>query len=99
MKRLTLRTALEVGGTALVVIGMLLIAGSVAVWQFGPEMLTRLYESVKPVVPFFLAGVGLLVLGLILALNIRPTNPSMCGLTPSASKENLASRCSAKARK
>ena len=52
---------------ALGVIGTLLILGSAAVWFFGPEMLTWIYERTKPILPFLLAGFGLIVLSCMLA--------------------------------
>src|SRR5262245_56280292 len=95
MKRLSLRKVLEYIGAALGVIGMLLIVGSVIAWQLGPEMLRELYERIRPVVPFFLAGVGLLVLGILLAPGLRQTNAAATGTgTPAGAAPAGTIRCS-----
>jgi hypothetical protein len=82
MKQPTSRKFLEYIGRALGFIGILLIMGSVVVWQVGPEMLRNLYESIRPVVPFFLVGVGLLVLGILLSPGLRQTNAAAPGTKP-----------------
>jgi hypothetical protein len=46
---------------ALSVIGMLMLMGSVFAIAIGPEQLTALYERARPILPFFLAGLGLLI--------------------------------------
>jgi hypothetical protein len=75
-----MRKVLDHAGTGLSVIGLLLIIGSVAAWQLGPETLTALYERTRPVLPFFLTGLGFVVLGCLLS----PANVKTPGTTPPA---------------
>jgi hypothetical protein len=73
MKQLTMRKVLEHIGTVLGIVGALVAFGSILVWTIGPELLWRQYEGTKPVLPFFLAGVGLVVLGVLLSPTLRKT--------------------------
>ena len=81
MERLTGRKVLEYIGAALGVIGTLLVIGSIVVLIVGPTILSDMYEMTKPVIPFFLAGMGLLILGVLLAPGrMKPdTGPSVGG--------------------
>jgi hypothetical protein len=64
----------------LVSVGMLLVIGSIAAVVIGPEQLAALYERARPVLPFLLTGVGLLVLsGLIAALWPKVGRPPGAG--------------------
>jgi hypothetical protein len=65
-----MRKALFYVGNVLGVIGTLLLIGSVAAWQLGPEMLSSLYERARPLLPFLLVGLGLVVLGILLTKGI-----------------------------
>src|SRR5581483_775878 len=47
----------------LTVIGMLVLVGSFFGFLIGPERLAELYQRFKPVVPYFLTGLGLVVVG------------------------------------
>jgi hypothetical protein len=73
----------EYAGAALGVIGMLLLVGSMAAWVVGPKLLLEMYESTKPVIPFFLAGLGLLVLAAVLAPGMGKP-PAASGTGPPA---------------
>src|SRR5262245_21746670 len=74
--RPTLQKVLYYVGNILGVLGALLLVGSILAWMLGPELLTSLYERTKPVLPFFLTGVGLLVLGILLSHGREPGAPA-----------------------
>jgi hypothetical protein len=64
----------------MMLLGVLLVIGSIAAVVIGPEQLFALYERARPVLPFFLAGVGLLVLsGLVAAQWPRAGKPPGAG--------------------
>jgi hypothetical protein len=44
-------------------IGILVLIGSIVGFIIGPDQLTAMYERARPVLPYFLAGLGLVVLG------------------------------------
>jgi hypothetical protein len=67
MKASGVRKFFFYAGNVLAAIGTLLLFGSVFVWWVGPELFAELYEKSKPVLPFLLAGLGFLVLGILLA--------------------------------
>ena len=67
MKRFTIRKVVGSVGAVLGTIGALVLVGSVTAWYLGPELLSHLYETTKPYLVYFLAGLGLLVLGCLLA--------------------------------
>jgi hypothetical protein len=60
-----MRQVIYCAGSVLGTIGFLLLVGSFLVWLIGLETLTTFYESNKLVVFSGLAGVGLLVLGIV----------------------------------
>jgi len=80
------RKVLDYIGMALGWLGFLIIIGSVAAWMFGPEFVRDFYERTKPVIPFFLTGLGLVVLSVILS-------PGMRGPGPAASRADAGVRC------
>src|SRR5947208_6891365 len=77
-----MRKFLDYFGTFLGVIGMLLLIGSVVVWTVGLEMLSELYEKTRPVLPYFLTGLGLVVLACFLSPNLRKPDGGPPGTQP-----------------
>jgi hypothetical protein len=49
--------------------GILLVIGSIVAFALGPEKVSELYARSKPILPYFLAGLGLTVL-CIVVLNV-----------------------------
>jgi hypothetical protein len=66
MKPFSMRNGLYYAGNVLAGIGALLLVGSLVAWQIGPELLSDIYERARLVLPYLLAGLGLLVLGILL---------------------------------
>jgi hypothetical protein len=52
--------------------GLLLVIGSIVAFALGPEEVSALYERGKPILPFFLAGLGLTVLCAVLLSVLWP---------------------------
>jgi hypothetical protein len=69
-----MRKFLDYLGTALGFVGVVLVIGSIVVWQVGPEMMSWLYERTKPVLPFFLAGVALIIVACVISPTMRGSN-------------------------
>ena len=67
------RKALFYVGNVLGGIGTLLLIGSIAAWQLGPTILSDLYERARPLLPFLLVGLALLVLGILLTRGMATT--------------------------
>jgi hypothetical protein len=74
------RKVLYYAGNVLGVLGGLLLAGSVAAWVVGPEVLAHFYERSRPVLPFVLAGLVLVTLGVLLTQGGAP------GAAPAAAR-------------
>jgi hypothetical protein len=84
----------ETVGAVLATIGFLLLVGSFAVWQIGPETMTEMirafYERSRPVLPFAAAGLVLLVLGGLLSSGgRRPSSTGSAGRSPVPSTDPL----------
>jgi hypothetical protein len=67
MERFIMSKFRDTLGAMLGVIGMLLLIGSGVFWMVGPEAFWEFYEKAKPVLPYFLTGVGLVVLACFLS--------------------------------
>ena len=78
------RKALFYVGNVLGFIGALLFIGSIVAWQVGPEILSSLYERARPLLPFLLVGLGLLVLGILLS-----STTGMATLPGAAAREKI----------
>ena len=78
------RKALFYVGNVLGGIGTLLLIGSIAAWQLGPTILSDLYERARPLLPFLLVGLGLLVLGILLS-----STTGMATVPGAAAKEKI----------
>jgi hypothetical protein len=50
----------------LLVVGIVLIIGSIAYLVLGPEQFAALYQRAAPVLPYLLSGVGLVVLCIVI---------------------------------
>src|SRR5262249_48270046 len=74
-------------------VGMLLVIGSVVFWMVGPEILSEFYEKTRPVIPYFLTGLGLVVLACFLSPGQKLTAAaSGTGPAPGAAPEGKV-RC------
>jgi hypothetical protein len=60
----------------LLAIGMLLIIGSIAYLILGPEQFAAFYERAAPALPYFLSGVGLIVLCVVVGNILWPNPPN-----------------------
>jgi hypothetical protein len=60
-----MKKVLGIVAAGLACIGMLVLTGSFVGFMIGPERLTALYEGARPILPFFLTGLGLIILGAI----------------------------------
>ena len=66
MKPSTMRKVLFYAGNTVCILATVVLLGCVVAWQIGPELLSKMYQSVSPLLPYRFAALGLLAVGLLL---------------------------------
>ena len=91
-----MRKIFEYLGNTLGVLGMVLVAGSIAAAVIGRETLSAFYDKNKPLVYCGLAGVGLVTIGILFSVlggNRDPLSPGPQADAAAGAVPNPSTRC------